>query len=97
MAKSPSKSTSQQRHAKRRAAERYDLDLHQDAQTSIIRAIQRREAKFIRRQSWRVSIFEVEHEGRILSVVYDTKRKTIVTVLPQEALEPEGAENDTSQ
>lgn len=89
----PSKSTNQKRHARRRAAERYDLDLHQDAQQKIIRAIQGGEAKFIRRQSLRVTVWEVEFEGRKLPVVYDRKRKTIATVLPVAALEPERKEH----
>jgi len=97
VAKPPSKSTNQKRHARRRAAERYELDLHQDAQAAIVRAIQGGEARFIRKQSQRVSVWEVEHGGRRLPVVYDKKRKTIVTVLPEAALRPERKENDRSQ
>ena len=91
-----SKAKNQKKHSKRRAAERYDLELHQDAEASIIRAIQGGEAKFIRRQSYRVSIFEVEHEGRTLPVVYDRKRKTIATILPKEALSEPGKEDDNA-
>jgi hypothetical protein len=83
------KAKNQKRHAKRRAFERYALDLHQDAQASIVRAIQGGEARFLRRQSWRVTLWEVEHDGQRLPVVYDRKRKTIVTVLPEEALTQE--------
>jgi hypothetical protein len=92
-----SKAEKQRRHARRRAFERYALDLHQDAQASIVRAIEGGEARFISRQSQRVSVWEVKHEGRRLPVVYDRKRKTIVTVLPQEALTSKGANHERSQ
>ncbi len=81
-----SKATNQKRHAKRRAAERYGVDLHQDAYLQMIRAIQAGNAKLIKRQSVRCAIYEVSHKGQKLPVVYDRKRKTIVTVLPEAAL-----------
>jgi hypothetical protein len=92
-----SKAKKQSRHARRRARERYALDLHQDAQQQIIRMIQDGEARFIRRQSQRVSLWEVEHDGLRLPIVYDRKRKTIVTVLPQEELLSKGANYERSQ
>jgi hypothetical protein len=88
------KARNQRKHAKRRAFERFGLTLHADAQQQIVRSIQNREARLIRRQSRRVLVFEVEHEGQKLPVVYDCKRKTIVTVLPLEALKPEGENHE---
>ena len=88
------KAQNQRKHAKRRAFERFGLTLHADAQRQIVRSIQDREARLIRRQSRRVLVFEVEYDGRKLPVVYDCKRKTIVTVLPQEALTTEGENHE---
>jgi hypothetical protein len=89
-----SKAKKQSRDARRRARERYALNLHQDAQQQIIRRIEDGEARFVRRESQRVSLWEVEHDGLRLPIVYDRKRKTIVTVLPQEALETEGENHE---
>jgi hypothetical protein len=82
-----SKAFNQRRHARRRAFERYALNLHQDAQEQIIRKIEGGEARFICCQSQRISIWEVNYGGKSLPVVYDQKRKTLVTVLPEEALQ----------
>lgn len=45
-------------------------------------------ARFVDRQSNRVTRWVVEDEGREFPVVYDSRRKTIVTVLPEGSLRP---------
>lgn len=87
MARPTSKAINQKKHARRRAAARYAVNLHDDAQERIVRSIQSGEARLIRRQSQRVGVYEVSHEGKKLPVVYDRKRKTLITVLPEEALD----------
>lgn len=73
-------------HAKRRAHERFGLELTKDKRKAIIRMIQENKAQFVRKQSLRVSHWVVEFEGVKMPVVYDSKRHTLATVLPAERL-----------
>jgi len=77
----------QRLHAKRRALQRYGLVLGVKEQEEIIKLIQRGKAKFINRDSLRVTIFAVEYEGKLLKVVYDGERKTLASVLPMSPAE----------
>lgn len=74
-------------HAKKRAAERYNLDLNRDARQEIVRKIQHNEAEFVGKQSNNRSFWRVDHAGESLNVVYDKQRSTMCTVLPKEAKE----------
>lgn len=74
-------------HAKKRAAERYNLDLNHDARQEIIRKIQSNEAEFVGKQSNNRSFWRVDHGGESLNVVYDKLRSAMCTVLPKEAKE----------
>jgi hypothetical protein len=74
-------------HAKKRAAERYHIDLNRDARQEIVRKIQHNEAEFVGKQSNNRSFWRVEHGGESLNVVYDKQRSTMCTVLPKEAKE----------
>lgn len=76
------KASCQRIHAKRRALQRFAIDLDYAKQDQIIQMIQKGKAKFISRDSIRVSIFAVEFEGKLLKVVYDADRKTLASVLP---------------
>jgi len=76
------KASCQRIHAKRRALQRFALDLDYGKQEEIIKLIQRGKAKFMGRDSIRVAIFAVEFEGTLLKVVYDSERKTLASVLP---------------
>jgi hypothetical protein len=53
----------------------------------MVRLIQSGRAQFVRRFSARVSLFLVDACGLGVPAIYDSKRKTIVTVLPMQALE----------
>lgn len=77
-----SKAKSQRKHAKRRALSRYGLALSRHHLDAIVLQIQSGKAKFVERQSNRVTLWEVSYEGHILPVVYDKIRKTCVTFLP---------------
>jgi hypothetical protein len=70
-------------HAYVRAAQRYDISLDEQHQAEIVSSIQRGECELIERQSnnrtlWRVIVSET---GVIVGVVYDRKRKSLVTVI----------------
>lgn len=74
-------------HAKKRAAERYNLDLNRDARQEIVRKIQHNEAEFVAKQSNNRSLWRVDYQNESLNVVYDKARSTMCTVLPKEAHE----------
>ena len=76
------KKTAQQIHVRRRAQQRYDIDLTVEKQKEIVRSIQKGQDLFLRRQSLRITEREVQFEGRTLRVIYDSKRNTLVTCLP---------------
>lgn len=84
-----SKAECQKKHAKRRAKSRYCLQLHDHLYNKLVKQIQEgRDVVFLEKQSNRVSFFALKNDGVWLPVIYDKERKTIVTVLPVEALEP---------
>jgi hypothetical protein len=88
----PTKREAQRVHAKRRAAERYGITLNHALHTELIAAIQTGRATFVRRQSHRVSLFDVTlPTGVTARVVYDRHRKALITVLPPEARDAEEA------
>lgn len=69
-------------HSVRRAKERYGLDLSASDIDDIVVEIQAQKAKFIARQSNRLTVFQVVIGSTVCNVVYDSNRKTIVTFLP---------------
>lgn len=79
------KTKCQIKHAKRRAAERYDLEITENDLNRIIKSIQNGEGQLIRRQSHRVSIWSVICQTKECVVVYDKLRKNIASFLPLEA------------
>ena len=91
--KSMNKHTAQRSHAKRRFRERFEFDFNRHVRREFVRMVQAGEAVFVEKQSLRVSLFDIYHEGNKYRVVYDKLRKNIVTDLPQEALEG-GEDND---
>ena len=78
------KKTSERIHAKRRALQRYNLEFTKKVRNQIKSKIQSNGAKFLHRQSRRVTVWEIDHENRKFKVVYDTMRGEIVTFLPLE-------------
>ncbi len=95
-----SKKQGQQIHTKRRAKERYGIDLNKDDRREIVKRIQanfnpNREsttsACFLTAHSNRVTEWEVPYEGVELRVLYDKKRKSLITCLP-----PLDKKDDTS-
>ena len=78
------KKEAEQRHALQRIHKRYGFKLSRKQLRSLIHQIQGGSARFIERESNNRSKFVVQHEGEELLVVYDKKRKMIVTALPTE-------------
>jgi len=76
------KQKAQRIHARRRAAERYGITLDSELRNALIAEIQRGVTTIMFRQSLRVSIHRVDLDGRVYRVVYDKRRKELVTFLP---------------
>jgi hypothetical protein len=74
-------------HAKRRAEERYGLNLNKEARHEIVSMIQQNQAEFVGKQSNTRSLWRVNYQEQSLNVVYDKARNTMCTVLPKEAHE----------
>lgn len=74
------KKEGQRTHAKKRALERYNLELNQDSYNEL--SEKAKQATVIKRTSHRVTIREIVHNGEMMKVVYDSKRHQIVTFLP---------------
>jgi hypothetical protein len=69
-------------HARRRFRERYGIVLNEHQYKYLSQQISDNRAKFIEKQSNRVSVFELKYENQVVRVVYDKQTKQIVTVLP---------------
>ncbi len=69
-------------HSKRRASERYQVNLNGKDLRSIVKLIQANKGQFIERRSLDRSTWEVEYNEQVFRVVYSKRHKTIVTVLP---------------
>ena len=74
-------------HAKKRAEERYGLNLNKEARHEIVSLIQSNQAEFVGKQSNTRSLWRVQYQDQSLNVVYDKARSTMCTVLPKEAHE----------
>jgi hypothetical protein len=74
-------------HAKKRAEERYGLNLNKAARHEIVQMIQKNEAEFVGKESNNRTLWRVQYQDQSLNVVYDKARSTMCTVLPKEAVE----------
>lgn len=86
MAKSKAKERAQRRHAKERAFQRYGVWCTDQDLDFIVAQIQADEAKFVYRQSRRITLWDVEWADQTVRVVYDKTRKTVVTFLPPDTV-----------
>lgn len=77
------KNVAQRAHAKRRASERYDLAVNRETLRSWVTLIQTEQAEKLEERSLRVAKYKIMHNDEAIIVVYDRKRKTIVTCLPK--------------
>lgn len=74
-----SKKRKQQKHAKRRFNERFGVILPKALRQKLVKQIQEGKAKPIRKRSLRITLFELPLNGQDIIVVYDRRRKEIVT------------------
>jgi len=70
-------------HAKQRFKQRLGTTLQKHEHVATVKAIQLNRAEFVRRTSPTRAIFLVAYRGELIQVVYDKRRKLIVTVLPE--------------
>lgn len=68
-------------HAKRRARQRYGIDLNDQVHQELVNMIQKQEAQLVDKQSNRVTVWDMTYKGDEMRVVYDTLRHLIVTFL----------------
>ncbi len=83
------KAHSQRTHFKKRALERYGVDVNRHLYREMVEMIQNGKAVFIERQTNRIAAFwlyleKPPYTGVKLRVIYDKERKTLVTALPPE-------------
>jgi hypothetical protein len=78
------KRKAQRIHAKRRFLERTGWSLTSADLDALSLQIRQGKAKFLRKQSNRVSHWEAESPRGCLRLVYDSRTKQVVTVLPKE-------------
>jgi len=69
-------------HAKSRFFERHDILLTKDLHKELINNIQNGKAKFVKKQSNRVTLWDIDFTDKLIRVVYDKHRKLIITTLP---------------
>jgi hypothetical protein len=84
MRKHNSKVICQRIHAKSRFKERLGLDITTAQIDAMVKTIQMGYAKFVERQSARVSKWEMTFNDRPYYVIYDKRTKSIVTILFKE-------------
>lgn len=103
-----SKKQTQKEHAKKRFAERLNLKYSQYINDMLLHMIHSNRAKVVKKQSNRVSVYEVTFTPRLqdslngvvsevtVHIVYDKFRKTIVTVSePGSAFDSEELQDET--
>lgn len=88
--KSKGKRKNQIKHARRRFKQRFDISLNDNQYMQLINRIKNGKGEFVKRQSNRITIWDLEFEGELIRVVYDKKTTAIVT-----ALYPEGRPLET--
>jgi len=75
------------KHAKKRAQERYGVSLSKQDMKEIAGWIRHNKARHIHTKSLTKAIWAVEIRGEEIIVLYDRKKRIVVTVLPSEVEE----------
>ena len=71
----------QQQHFKNRFKERIGIEVDTKSIKEMIFKIQKGSARFVKKRSNRVKVFEVDYKSQKIWLVYDKIRKNLVTVL----------------
>lgn len=77
-------------HARRRAGERYGLSFTKDVHARFVALIKAGKTALVSSQTHTRKIHDLEYEGRVYRVVYNTNLGAIATFLPREET-PNGA------
>lgn len=77
------KAESQTQHFRQRLFERYKMVINESQIKTIVSLIQKGKGKLLEKQSNRVKKYSVPFEDKNIVVIYDSIRKTLVTVLPE--------------
>lgn len=72
-------------HAQRRFLQRKGVFVERRHLDEMGRLIRAGGGSFVKRQSRRITLWDIPWRGEIIRVVYDKRRKAIVTVLPDTA------------
>lgn len=75
------KAAAERKHAKRRMVERFGIPVGDETLRKVVAAIQAGSAKFIRKQSNRVTLWEYPIHDVLARIAYDKKTKEIITIL----------------
>jgi hypothetical protein len=78
----------QNAHARKRAEERFGIQLTKTVRREILAQIHSGKARLIIRHSWSRATFGVKVGDQEIPVIYNKSTKAIVTVLPPEELTP---------
>lgn len=81
MRKIHSKKQAQFKHAKERFIERCGINIGKKGLTFIKKRIQQEQGVFVKKNSNRISVWDVLYLNETYRVLYDKQRKSIVTVL----------------
>jgi hypothetical protein len=84
MPKCTTKRESQIYHAKKRARQRFGLNLSEHQLEELARDVQAQKFKFLERQSQRITVWLATIEEMEVVVVYDNKRQSVTTLIPYE-------------
>ena len=71
-------------HTKQRLAERYGLDATSADLFQMAKRIAHGEARLLSRQSKTVALWQLDHQGQTLRLVFDSRIRGILTALPRE-------------
>lgn len=85
------KAKSQKKHFINRLFERYELNCSENDYTWMILQVKRStdKCKFLLKQSNRVSVHSLEFSNSVVVVAYDKSRKSLITALPKECINPQ--------
>ena len=78
------KTLQQRQHAKQRFLERHGLDFNRKVRRYFEEKIECGVYRLVQRQSNRVEVIDIRYKDGIYRCVYDTKRRNIVTVFPND-------------
>ncbi len=82
------KAIAQRLHARGRVWSRLGVEFSKEDARGVVSAIQHNKAKFVDRQSNRVTRWAIDIHGIPCVCVYDNKTKEVVTVLTNEMVSP---------